>query len=278
MKNLFIVLVAMTLFSCTAKQPKDDRLLFSIKIKSGQKYTIETLRTSDMEVKYVGGEKALNKLRSMGIKNPNVLSRKIQTESVLTTENILDKTYIPVKLEIIRSNSSDGRLEIPEGIVANGESKGGEMPGFSSIQSGKRDGRNEESLLESIQNIFSQLNLPEKNLKVGEQFTTESTLTIPMEKSHVEIAVTTTYKLVSVTNDQAGFDILQNYAMNQMRMDNSFNGTGGGKGKLTYDVGKSMVSFFEMNSNLEMNKKLENFVFTLKTKSGFVQKIAVSKK
>ena len=119
---------------------------------------------------------------------------------------------------------------------------------------------------------------PEKRLKIGDEFTVESSLTIPMEKSHVEIAVSTVYKLVSVVNGLANFDITQNYAMNQLRMDNSFNGTGGGTGKLTYNTDNNMVTSFGMKSKLEINKKLENFLFVLKTSNEFAQKIEVSKK
>jgi hypothetical protein len=229
------------------------------------------------EVRYEGKEKAMNKLRSMGIKNPNVMSRESQSVMVLKTEKVLD-SYIPVKLEIVKSTGSNGQTEISQGICVNGESVGGNMPEFSSIVSGKPADIDEQALLQSLASNFSRLGLPEKRLNIGEQFTVESTLTIPMEKSHVEIAVSTIYKLTSVTKGVAIFDITQNYEMNQLRMDNSFNGTGGGQGKLTYNAGSNMVTSLELKSKLEINKKLENFLFILKTNSEFAQKIEVAKK
>lgn len=98
-----------------------------------------------------------------------------------------------------------------------------------------------------------------------------------MEKSHVEIAVSTIYKLVSVANGLANFDITQDYQMTQLRMDNSFAGVGEGSGKLSYSSENNMVTSFEMKSRLEINKKLENFLFVLKTKSEFSQKIEMAK-
>lgn len=277
MKKIVGIAVLLCLFSCTNRnQPKDDSLLFSVKIKPEQKYAMEIQRLSETEFKYIGGEKAMNKLRSMGIRTSNVSNRKMQTTLVLTTEKLLDRTYIPVKLEVTRSNSNNGRSDIPQGMVVNGESANGEMPVFSSVQSGKPATMDEKMILQSVQSSFSQLTLPEKKLKIGDLFTTESTLTIPMEKSHVEIAVTNTYKLTGIANGLASFDVTQNYAMNQLRMDNSFKGTGSGHGKLTYCVDKNMLSAYELNSELEINKKLENFQFVLKTKSAFAQKIEVS--
>lgn len=277
MNRILVLLMAALVFSCAAPTPKDSRLLFSVKIKPETKYTFTTQNSYETEVKYVGKEKAMNKLRSMGIKNPNIMSRNSQSLMVLRTEKSLDN-HIPVKLEIVKSTGSDGQPDISQGIGVNGESAEGKMPEFSSVASGKPSGINEKAFLQAIQNNFSRLTLPEKRMNVGEQFTVESTLTIPMEKSHVEIAVSTVYKLTSTANGLANFDITQNYEMNQLRMDNSFDGKGGGTGKLTYSADKNMVTSFEMKSNLEMNKKLENFLFVLKTKSEFEQKIEVAKK
>jgi hypothetical protein len=61
-------------------------------------------------------------------------------------------------------------------------------------------------------------------------------------------------------------------------MDNSFAGVGEGSGKLIYNAANSMVTLFEMKSRLEINKKLENFLFVLKSNSDFSQKIEVAKK
>ncbi len=277
MNKTLLFLLAVILISCTSNQPKDNRLLFSVKIKPECKYILSTKNSYETEVRYEGKEKAMNKLRSMGIKNPNVMSRQSRSEMILRTEKLLDN-YIPVKLEIAKSTGSDGQPDISQGISVNGETVNGNMPQFSSIVSAKPATIDEKVFLQGIQNNFSRLTLPEKRLNIGEQFTVESALTIPMEKSHVEITVSTIYKLVRVTNGLANFDITQNYEMTQLRMDNSFTGNGGGQGKLTYSSENNMVTSFEMKSNLEINKKLENFLFVLKSNSAFAQNIEVTKK
>lgn len=277
MKNLIVIVVLLFIFSCSTNQPKDTRLLFSVKIKPETKYAIETKNAFQTEIRYEGKEKAMNKLRSMGIKNPNTMSRGSQSKMILKAEKMLDN-YIPVTLEIAKSTGSNGQPDISQGISVNGESVGGNMPEFHSIASAKPADIDDKAFLQGIQNNFSRLNLPEKRLNIGEQFTVESTLTIPMEKSHVEIAVSTSYKLVNMVNGLANFDIIQNYEMNQLRMDNSFSGNGGGSGKLVYSAEKNMVTSLEMKTKLEMNKKLENFLFILKTNSEFAQKIEVDRK
>ena len=277
MRNLVVICFLFILFSCSNQnQPKDDRLNFNVKIKPEQIYTITTNNSYSTEVRYEGKEKAMNKLRSMGVKNPNILSRSNQTKMLLKTEKVLDN-YIPVSLEIVKSTGNDGQTDISQGLVVNGESTGGNMPEFSSIVSGKSPVIDEKLFLQSLKGTFSRLNLPEKRLKPGEEFTIESTITIPMEKSHVEISVATIYKLKSVEGDVANFEISQNYQMSQLRMDNSFAGVGEGSGRLIYNAANNMVTLFEMKSRLEINKKLENFLFVLKSNSEFSQNIEVAK-
>lgn len=279
MKNLIILILIILLAACSgSQQPKDNRLFFSVKIKPEQQYNITTQNSYSTEVRYEGKEKAMNKLRSMGIKNPNKMSRHSQSEMILRTEKLLDNTFIPVKLELVKNSGTDAISNLVQGIIVNGESKNGGVPQFTSIATEKPAQIDEELFLQGIQNNFARLNLPENRLNIGDQFTVESTVTIPMEKSHVEIAVSTIYKLISVEGDIANFEISQNYQMNQLRMDNSFAGVGEGSGKLMYNATKNMINSFEMKSRLEINKKLENFLFILKTESEFKQNIEISEK
>ena len=99
-----------------------------------------------------------------------------------------------------------------------------------------------------------------------------------MEGAQVNIAIVTHYKLARVSNGLANFDILQDFSMSPERLDNSFKGTGMGKGQFIYDIKNTLISNYTLNTEMEMDKKLENFVFNLKTKSGYSLKTVISKK
>lgn len=274
MKKIIGLLILLTLFSC-ANHPQDS-LTFKVQYKPEKKYNQTTERTSLTVIKYAGTEKSLRKFKSMGVQNPNIITRKTQTELVLKTDKRIDETNFPVTLEYVKTISSDGKKEIPDGVIFNGQCFGGDTLVFNSIKSDGLDKKYKTALLQSVQNSFPQFSFPEKKLKIGEQFSIEHPLSMPMEGSKIDIVVTTNYKFISISNGIANFDISQEYSMNPKLMDNSFKGTGKGKGKLVYDIANSVILYYSLNNEMEINKKLDSFEFNLRTNSGFVQTTNIS--
>lgn len=279
MKYTFVIFSLLFLFSCS-NQPKvsDSRLDFKIQYQPEQKYAQTTEKYSETVIKYIGAEKPLQKLKSMGVKNPNVISRKSTIETVFNTGKLEDEKNFPVTLEYIRTTSADGKNDVPDGAVVSGECLSGNTVVFKTINAAGLDQLTKRMLLQAIQTSFSQFNFPERRMNIGEEFTSESSLTIPMEGAQVNIAIITHYKLARVSNGVANFDILQDFSMSPERLDNSFKGTGMGKGLFIYDIKNALISNYTLNTEMEMDKKLENFVFNLKTKSGYSLKTVVSKK
>jgi len=60
-------------------------------------------------------------------------------------------------------------------------------------------------------------------------------------------------------------------------MDNSFTGSGSGKGQLSYDVVNCLITDYSINTELKMNKKLDYYEFDLKTINEFSQTTRICK-
>jgi len=54
-------------------------------------------------------------------------------------------------------------------------------------------------------------------------------------------------------------------------INNSFKGTGSGKGTMVYDSTNTIILNYTLNTDMEINKTLDSFEFNLKAKSGFIQ-------
>jgi hypothetical protein len=65
--------------------------------------------------------------------------------------------------------------------------------------------------------------------------------------------------------------------MTPKMMDNSFTGSGSGKGQLSYDIANFLVSDYSIKTELFMNKKLNYFEFDLKTINEFSQTTRMNK-
>jgi len=92
-----------------------------------------------------------------------------------------------------------------------------------------------------------------------------------MDGSKIEIAIVTHYKLLSILNNLANFDISQDYTLNSVLINNSFKGTGSGKGTMVYDIANTIILNYTLNTEMEINKNLDSFAFNLNAKSGFIQ-------
>lgn len=270
MRKIIIFILLLTQFSC-AKHPQDN-LMFKIKYQPDTKYNQTTERTSQTVIKYTGPEKSLSRLKSMGVKNPNTVTRKTQSESVLKTGRMIGEDC-PLSLEYIKTTSSDDIKDIPDGTILKGLCLQGNKPVFNSVKSEGQDDKYKSAILQSVQNTYSQFTFPEKKLKIGEEFSIECSRTMPMDGSKIEIAIVTHYKLISILNDLANFDILQDYTLNSVLINNSFKGTGSGKGSMTYDIIHTIILNYALNTEMEINKNLDSFEFNLKAKSGFIQTI-----
>ncbi len=269
MRKIIFILLLLTQFSCNA--PKPEGLILKVQFQPDKTYSISTIRGSETVITYSGEDIAMQKIKSKNIKNPTISKVKTKTDAELVTEKSSSGTSFPVTLTYKRIMSLDGKNQIPEGTVVQGEIRAGKLPTFCKVVSGTLDFDQKELLLQTVRSNFEQLEFPEQPLKIGDQFSTDRTVTMPMEGSVIEMVVTTTYKLQSIKDNMAQFELSQNYLMTPKMMDNSFTGSGNGKGQLSYDIANFLVTDYSIKTELVMNKKLNYFEFDLKTINEFSQ-------
>jgi hypothetical protein len=275
MRKTIGILLMLTQFSCS--KTKQDGLILKVQFHPEKIYCISTIRGSETVIKYSGQEIAMRKLKSMRIKNPTISNVKSKTDTELVIEKKSAGSSLPVRLIYKRTLSLNGKNEIPEGTVVNGEIKTGQLPDFKSVTSAVLGFDQKEQLLKTARSTFEHLDFQEHRLKIGDQFSTDHPGSIPMEGSLIETVVTTTYKLLGIKNRMAQFEVSQSYRMTPKMNDNSFSGKGIGKGKLTYDIENFLITEYSMKTELVMNKKLDYFEFDLKTDNEFSQTMQICK-
>jgi len=276
MKKTIGILLLLTQFSCS-KPNKPEGLILKVQYQPEKTYNISTIRGTETVITYSGQDIAMRKLKSMRIKNPTISKVKTKTDTELATgKRTADKSF-PVRLTYKKTMSLDGKNEIPEGSVVQGEINDDQLPTFSNVTSATLDFDQKSKLLQTVQTTFEQFKFPEQRLKIGDQFSTVRPTEMAMEGSKIDIVVTTTYKLLSIKNDIAEFELGQSYQMTPKIMDNSFTGNGSGKGQLSFDIGNSMITEYALKTELDMNKKLDYYEFDLKTVNEFSQTTQIGK-
>jgi len=275
MKKIIGLLILLTQFSCNSKS--QDSLTFKVQYKPETKYSQIVEQTSYNEVTYSGSKEFLQKLKDKGVQNPTITKNESKIESVFKTGKLIDGTNFPITMEIVKTTSSDGKKDIPDGLLIYGQGSVGNMPTLDSIVSDNINEEFKKTLLQAIQSTFLQLNFPERQVKIGESFSINSPLSIPIADVTVDMTITTNYKLLSINDGVADFDISQVYTLKTIITKYTIKATGKGKGKLLYDVSNNYYLKYQTDNEINMNIKLDIFDFDLKSKSSFIQTTEITK-
>jgi len=279
MNKLFSFFILIVLLSCEnpKSKPASDGLLLRVQYQPETKYLISTIRGTETTIYYSGQEIAMQKLKSMNVQNPTIRNARTKTETLLLTEKKLTGNKLPVSLKYLKTTDLNGNTEIPDGTMVFGEILNDQPPVFIAVASNIFNRDQQKQLLEIVNSSFDQFKFPEKKLKRGEEFSIDNPVTMPMEGSVINTIITTTYRLISITNGIAEFDIIQSYAMTPQLMDNSFIGSGFGKGNLSFDIENRLISKYYLKTDLIINKKLDYFEFDLKTTNELSQTTQIQK-
>lgn len=275
MKKTIVLLIILTQFTIITYS--QDSLSFKSKYLPEKKYNQTIEQTSNTELKYFGSDEFLTKIKNKGIQNPTMTSKTSLMECIIKTGLLNNKSTFPLTMEFAKITSSDGKKAMPDGTILYGNVLGDNIPTFDSISMTGMDEEVKNTVLQSMQSMYSQLNFPEKKLKVGDEFTRESPLSLPISDVTVEMAITTKYKLKSILDGIASFDISQIYTVKSTITKYIITANGNGEGKLLYDVKNNFYLKYQLDNNLEMNAQLENFNLNIYTKSSFIQKTSIMK-
>ncbi|TPG41624.1 hypothetical protein [Flavobacterium pectinovorum] len=242
-------------------------------------YTQILEQSSETELHYIGSDELLEKLKNKGVANPTLAKTFSIMESVCKTGKTAKDGNFPVTIEFNKSTNSENKIIIPDGTILYGIASTSTMPKLDSIISKDLDESFKSTLLSTIQSMFSQIALPEKKMKIGESFSQETPLKIPIAGLSMDMQITTIYKLISVTNQTANFDIDQKYVLDVAMLDGKYNinAEGGGNGKLLYDIPNHFATQFKLDIGLTFDLKQETFGLKVKSNSNFNQTIHISK-
>lgn len=275
MKKVFAIAFVLTLFAFNSQS--QNSITFKQQYAPETTYSQTAEQTTQSEVTYRGPKAFLKSLQENGVKNPTITSVESTIETVLKNGKVTDGTTFPVTMEIVKATYSDGSNPIPDGMLIYGHGTTETMPILDSIV---WDGISEELkkiLLTTMQRTFEQLNVPEREVTVGESFSVETPLAIPIADETLEMLLTTNYTLVSIANGLANFDVTQEYSMKVNVSGLPFSGTGSGKGKMVYDVANYFTLKSQTTNEMVINVDAGKFAFDLKTKVDIVQTAQITK-
>lgn len=263
MKKLFFLLfVSFTLSSyCQSKQILDFNAGYAP--ENVYKQLIQSF--SETEINYIGSDTFLETIKSQGIQNPTIQKAGMEMETVSETGKMDKEGNFPITITYIKSETNEGKTIIPNGTMLYGKVSLSTMPKLDSISAKGLDETLKNSIFEIVKSTFSQVSIPIKKIKVGDSFSQDTPLTIPMAGIKFEMLITTTYKLKNIIDQNANFDINQVYKMKITESEYNIEASGNGTGTLTYDIPNHFIT--ENTTDIDLHLKLKKDDFTLKVNS-----------
>lgn len=232
-------------------------------------YNQKVVLTTDLKMVYTGSAEFLENIKKQGMENPMIVSTVKETEIRTVTGAVSKENTFPLTMEFVDSKSSDGKKYIPDGTIIYGKGFTDKLPVLDSIASDGLEESLKQLILQTSQSLLSQIKVPEKTLKIGDSFSIDNPITIPIASITMNMTMTTTYKLLSVKKGIAEFDMSLVYKVNAEIKDYPINATGTGKGKMFYNIDKSFYDKYELVSEMAMQMKQDDFGLDLTTRNSY---------
>ena len=261
MKKLIYIIFLMFFFKVNAQ----DSLVFKMKYLPDHKYKSVFEMHNNIALNLKGSKVEIDKLKAEGIQSPMGIVGETSTEYTIETgattksgifpatiiyESIISKQFLNNKELSLPKNSLSGKK-----IYAH--SNGNDMLSIDSIS----DNKDNDNLLSSVSTMFKRINkkinFPEKKIKIGESFTQEIPMTLPLIGNNATTMVKVIYKLIEIKDEQGVFDIVQSANINMNTQQGDVNITGNGTGKLIFSIKNKFPVQYEtdiiLNFTLNLN-------------------------
>lgn len=240
-----------------------------------KKYTQIIEQSSETTLEYIGSEELKENLKKKNIQNPTITNHTSTNEAIVFTGKLYNSKNFPFTMKFTKTKNSDKNAPLLEGTEIYGTGTIDEMPKLDSIASESLDEISKKTILETLQTTFSQLNFPERKIKIGESFTRKTPLSIPIAGNTIDMSMTSYFELVNISNGKANLDVVVTFTMESNSSKFEVTANGQGKGIMIYDIKNHFISNYVTDTEMNMYFKTEKFDMLMKTKSGYKQIVEI---
>lgn len=257
-----------------------DNYYFKTTFEPNKRFLIETLSKTLVEQDYIGDSAEINEIKKSGIILPIQMISVYSTSSQLTTKPSFHESIIPFKLQFTRAHSHneyygqviDKDLPLLNVIAKGSFDKEGTMRIDSITQNNK--GLSTDSISSQVKGFMINVPFPNKPLKIGDKFTQESPIEIPIsEIGQAQLILVSTYTLSSVKIGRALFDISQEIKLNPKIDQPQIKVNGSGQGKVYYDLNANIISNYTNNWIIDIKANSPNLTLLAKMQTEYNQTI-----
>lgn len=278
MRNLLLLsLIVVTLTSCG-----QDKVTFKTYFKPDKIYKTTMTTSSETEVDFTGDQERIERIKAKGTKLPIVIIGASESVTLTTTGAMTaDKTF-PAKMifeKVTSSQKQNDKLKEDTsmtGLIIEGFYENGTKLKIDTMISDTMDESTKSIIKSTLENVQQQISFPESPMKIGDTFDQKIPLQIPIGgQSPVKVVIVTNYKLKSIKDNKATFDIKQTVTLDISTKQNNVSANGTGTGVSEFDVANSTITKNETDLTMTMSLTENDLVITAKIRSLSKQLVTV---
>lgn len=156
MKKLLIILFVLNISYVFAQ----NEFTFKVHYNPETNYNQSIQQNSETNIRYIGSEEVMQKLKEKGIQNPTLTNSKSTNNLILKTGKLSKIKSFPLTIEFAKTISNEVKKTIPDGTIIYGSGTIDNLPKLDSIVSENLNESFKKTLLETMQSTFSQLSFP----------------------------------------------------------------------------------------------------------------------
>jgi hypothetical protein len=262
-------IVLLSLFTLVFTQLKAQQtIVFKFKYLPNHNYASNITMHNNIELNFRGTEEELEKLKGEGVHNPMAIVGATSMDYNVKTSSYNKGQIFPVLISytnVVNKQLMDGKeLPLPKNDLIGRNIYGhSDLSGALSVDSVSGKSNNKDSLVNIVATILKTINkqikFPEKGIKIGELFTQDMPMNLPIMGNSVPVAMKITYKLTDVKDGIGYFDVGQTTTFSMTTERGPLDIKGKGTGKLQFSIKDSFPVHYESNTELNYNMVISNF-------------------
>lgn len=270
-KNLFLLTICFLIIG-TRSGIAQKGILFQVKFKQNKNYITEMLNDMQIEVDFDGDSAKKKQMEASGAHFPIHMSMLQEITMSTKTGQVTTDKRIPMTMtydKVAMTTSMNGeKMKQPEKLAGMKIKAYAMEDGKISIDTveGNLDMAIKAELQKMITQLFGNVEFPNKAMKIGDTFTQEVPMEMPMNKNIINMLIKVTYTLKDIKNSQAFFDYTQSLDMNMKIAEDNSTATGSGGGKMIYDIPASYVTDTTGDTMINMNMQMPEMLMKMNLK------------
>lgn len=264
--------VSALLFAAIVSVKAQTEVLFKMKMMPNRTYSSAMKMDMNMEMNYEGDTATMNKIKASGIKMPLIMQMQSGMTADIKTGSVNKSNYFPFTMNMQQQSAKvtmNGQPSPMPAAATPMQTMYGKCPvdGLMEIDSIPGTAMNDSlkaTMKKMIKSIQSTIEFPAKPMKVGDTFTQNLPLDIPMAGMDTKMKMSAIYKLISIANGKANFDLNFTILMDMEMGKGGMNMNGDGDGKMVYDIATSYPSDLKENMNILYSINIPQQSMTMK--------------